>query len=48
MPLVNRGHPAAVALALIGQPLPLARTGHPLSFRRGHVGLALNMGQLGA
>ncbi len=35
--LVNKGHPAAVALALIGQPAPLAR--------RGQLELGLKNGQ---
>jgi hypothetical protein len=32
MSLAKRGHPAATALALMGQPLPRTRTGHPESF----------------
>jgi hypothetical protein len=32
--LAKRGHPAAMALALIVQPLPLARKGHPVSLLR--------------
>ncbi len=31
-PLAKRGHPAATALALMGQPAPLASKGHPLFF----------------